>query len=72
MGEGAQLSRQCLHHQKILRHRFGFRYKLNRHKEFCGYCWLPKLQKSLLFPTTRPFSTSEKLVLYKLVRTVVS
>src|SRR5271165_4941599 len=33
-----------------------------------GHCWLPELQKSLLFSTTRPFSTSEKLVLYKLVR----
>ena len=41
-------------------------------KEFCGYCWQPKLQESLLFSTKRPFSTGEKLVLYKLVRAVVS
>src|SRR5271166_6146807 len=27
-----------------------------------GPCWLPELQKSLLFSTTRPFSTGEKLV----------
>ena len=31
-----------------------------------------KRAQSLLFPTARPSSTGEKLVLYKLVRTVVS
>src|SRR5208337_1914350 len=30
------------------------------HKEFCGHCWLPELQKSLPFPTARPSSTGEK------------
>ncbi len=34
--------------------------KINRHQWFFGHCWLPEC---LLFPTTRPSSTGEKLVL---------
>jgi len=65
-GRDAQLSRQRLHHgvaliaglvqnQRITHRRFGFRCKLNRHREFCGHCWLPELQNLyFLLPRARP------------------
>ncbi len=57
------------------RHRNNLKRINTLERKVCGHCCLPEpllFSESLLFPTKRPFSTGEKLVLYELVRAVVS